>query len=1225
MFHFNLNLHLITINIENNNNNNTMVTYNEQKSNYYSEQDGVLIKIMSWNLKGYKEEIDGYTINKFTEEKVTQHLIEHDIIFVQETHLDEDSKKDIYLSGFLKNCHFIRRKRNNAVSASGGISVFIKDYIKHKIKILPRSDSNIIWLHVKNEFMGQDVFIGCIYIPPEHSSFGKDFTNDIWHQLESDIEELSTKGSIILCGDMNSRTGEICDFIQCDSDNNRYPLPDNYCFDNFRNRQSYDKVILKQGRRLVNACINNNLYILNGRTLGDVHGNYTCFTYNGCSTVDYIICSKVLFKHVIYMKVNKLTVYSDHCSIEMKISLPIKLNENKDTEQIRQRYNKYSTKTKLIEQIHKWDQNSHEKLQLVLNTQNIKALLLEIGDDIEKTNQVIEISNKSKCINNITNKLSLTLTTAAKQALGTKTKTNRIRKKKKLKKWFDNDCFSLRKEMKSLLNSLNRHPYNKNICQKYYATRKKYKSTLKKKKRLYRNQLVSKLNEDFDKDPNSVWKTLKELKTIGEVKANNVAKINPMKWINHLKNLIGTETKVAEVRRQEIISELNKIPEKHSIPTLDKDITEEEIRNACKSLKNKKSPGKDKIINELIKSSLNCTIQILVKIFNLIFSTGLYPEEWKNGISIPIHKKGDPFNPSNYRGITLTNNLGKLFCKIINSRISSFLEKNDILLREQAGFRKNYRTTDQIFILKNIVDDIIKTKNGRLYGCFVDFQKAFDNVWHDALLLKLYKNGIKGKCYQIIKNMYNNSKICTRIQGEYSKEIVIKKGVHQGNTLSPTLFNIFINDITNGLPDKDSPFIHENTSDRLSCLLYADDLVLLSKTKKGLQNKLDFLYNYCQQWGLIINTEKTKIIPFCRTETKISNTFKCGEDIIQVTDQYKYLGVIFHKNGNFDLTQDHLNKQGNKAAYYLRKAFINENVQTETILHLFDMLVHPILTYGAEVWFPYNFTNKKDISNLHSVFENCLSNKCPSESTHIKFCRFILGVHKKAMWLPVLGELGRFPLSIKMISQVIGFWGHILDSNQQSLLHHLYSLMISSSKTSPWLQFIKQLLSLVGFEHVWKNQFTFNANKLQFAIQQKIMNEYVLFWKNKKSEKCSRLEFYSLITERYTIQAYLIYISNINHRKALAKLRTSTHSLKIETGRHRGILRENRLCNTCKVIEDELHFLDNCKKFNNIRKKLVEEEVSNCDLRKPSDLLFKKDEKIQKLLGAFVFNCFNIE
>ena len=160
-------------------------------------------------------------------------------------------------------------------------------------------------------------------------------------------------------------------------------------------------------------------------------------------------------------------------------------------------------------------------------------------------------------------------------------------------------------------------------------------------------------------------------------------------------------------------------------------------------------------------------------------NTGEYPNEWKVGVNIAIYKNGSPLNPENYRGITLTNTLGKLFCQILNSRISEFLEQSDSLVKEQAGFRKTYRTTDHIFILKKLVDNAMKTRN-RLYCCFVDFQKAFDNVWHEVLLVKLNKIGITGKVFTIIESMYKNATVCTKMRGKHSVEFVIKKGLHQG-------------------------------------------------------------------------------------------------------------------------------------------------------------------------------------------------------------------------------------------------------------------------------------------------------------------------------------------------------------------------------------------------------------------------------------------------------------
>ena len=122
-------------------------------------------------------------------------------------------------------------------------------------------------------------------------------------------------------------------------------------------------------------------------------------------------------------------------------------------------------------------------------------------------------------------------------------------------------------------------------------------------------------------------------------------------------------------------------------------------------------------------------------------------------------ESGDPTNPRNYRGITLISSLGKLFCQILNNRIADYLEDINLFSKEQAGFRKRFRTTDHIFVLRKIIDKYVSIKNGRIYARFVDFQKVFDTVWHNALLLKLHNIGLHGKCFQTTQDMYRNSSV----------------------------------------------------------------------------------------------------------------------------------------------------------------------------------------------------------------------------------------------------------------------------------------------------------------------------------------------------------------------------------------------------------------------------------------------------------------------------------
>ena len=141
---------------------------------------------------------------------------------------------------------------------------------------------------------------------------------------------------------------------------------------------------------------------------------------------------------------------------------------------------------------------------------------------------------------------------------------------------------------------------------------------------------------------------------------------------------------------------------------------------------------------------------------------------------------------------------------------------------------------------------------------------------------------------------------------------------------------------------------------------------------------------------------------------------------------------------------------------------------------------------------------------------------------------------------------------------------------------------------SPWLKFVKFILNALGLKHVWNNQYTFNINKLSNVIQVKVKEEYIRFWRKRKSETQSKLSFYNKITKEYRTEPYLTHPSiNFNQKRMLCKLRTSNHDLKIEKGRHLNIPREKRLCLQCNEIEDEIHFLDTCKKYKEIRENFI--------------------------------------
>ena len=234
-------------------------------------------------------------------------------------------------------------------------------------------------------------------------------------------------------------------------------------------------------------------------------------------------------------------------------------------------------------------------------------------------------------------------------------------------------------------------------------------------------------------------------------------------------------------------------------------------------------------------------LPIYEKLFNLVFDSGAIPCSWVEGVIRPIYKRsGDKHNPDNYRPISILSCLGKLFTSILNSRLTKFVEENDILEENQAGFREGYSTSSHIFVVHALIE-LMKSRKRKLFCCFIDFSKAFDSVWRAGLWQKLLKSGIDGKLFRTINSMYQNIKSCVRVNGIYSPFFASLCGVRQGENLSPLLFALYLNDLELYLTENGCEGISVKYSDddifsyfKILVLLYADDTVFFAETENGL-------------------------------------------------------------------------------------------------------------------------------------------------------------------------------------------------------------------------------------------------------------------------------------------------------------------------------------------------------------------------------------------------------
>ena len=228
-----------------------------------------------------------------------------------------------------------------------------------------------------------------------------------------------------------------------------------------------------------------------------------------------------------------------------------------------------------------------------------------------------------------------------------------------------------------------------------------------------------------------------------------------------------------------------------------------ELASAIRRVKNKSSPGEDLIAYEMIKKTPRSFQKILLNLYNRLFLEGVLPKEWSHAIVIPLLKPGkDPRSINSYRPISLTSCLCKIFERMVTDRLTWFLESNDLLKNSQSGFRKGRGCIDQMLRLYNVVETNLK-KGSTSIAVFLDFEKAFDMVWQDGLLYKLKQKGIHGHTLKFISNFLSDRTMQVQVGGSLSGVVGLDNGTVQGAILSPVLFLVMIDDLSEHLENVD--------------------------------------------------------------------------------------------------------------------------------------------------------------------------------------------------------------------------------------------------------------------------------------------------------------------------------------------------------------------------------------------------------------------------------------
>ena len=387
-----------------------------------------------------------------------------------------------------------------------------------------------------------------------------------------------------------------------------------------------------------------------------------------------------------------------------------------------------------------------------------------------------------------------------------------------------------------------------------------------------------------------------------------------------------------------------------------------EIVDAIKSLDINKTCGLDGIYAEHLKYASDKLIPLLSLCFTGLFVHGILPNALMSVVLVPIIKDkcGSINAKENYQPIALASIVSKVLESIILNRMGDALNTNG----NQFGFKKAHGTDQCIYILKEVIQ-LYKSLNTCISVCFLDASKAFDRVNHQLLFDKLEKRGVPGYILRLLVFWYENQTMSVRWGNLISNSFLVSNGVRQGGILSPYFFNVYMDDLSTRLNNLK---IGCSLGDFLiNHLMYADDLVLISPSTRGLSS----LIKECQQYGLesdiLFNSSKSAVMFFKPSFMLNINfpSFKINNESINTVDKYTYLGHIICNDSSDDMDilrqRRKIYAQGNSI---MRKFYMCSDDVKVTLFRSYCSSF-----YTAQLWINYTATT---MHKLYTAYHNVL-------------------------------------------------------------------------------------------------------------------------------------------------------------------------------------------------------------------------------------------------------------
>ena len=1033
-----------------------------------------------------------------------------------------------------------------------GISVFVRNSVSSGVSLWV-ADSNLdaVWLRFPGVTFGisSPVFLAACYVPPQ-GSVRLQF-RDIAQRFDSlagQVDRAMALGEVMLCGDFNAS-------FQGDPSS---PV-------GLRSSGAH-------GLQLLQICEAHDMLVFVTSPSGAfLEPTFQARAHTGATRPDHMMVSRALGATVHYQGVDVDRADSDHYPLvaQLDVSLPTVIADDVDSH--------VSALSRLV-----WDpEHRDDYTQNLANSAGEPAFAYVLdslqNDDVELAGQTLMAALRG-----------IALDSGMRERCPRVSQRTGARVQPFGKPWFDEECRESKRVVRQAL-------ANQAPREEMRPLRRAFNTLIRRKRRGYQRQRLTELLGELRERPKRYWDAFlpKAQRLPPELR-------QPARWTAAMR--LALNPPCPEPTAEGI---MEGSPPAGDGAQLLEPVTREEILQALVGLRNYKATGYGGCPTELLRyaiiddSDLDEPLspevdvpQHLATLIGICFQQGVVPSAWNRMVVSPTFKKGLRSDTANYRPISVSDALAKLYAVVLNNRLVPWLEVHHLRAPTQAGFRPALGTSHPLFGLRHFIDVSLRTRQPLLV-CFVDLIKAYDTVSRPLLWQIMGDIGVPPGFVAAVRSMYDGVVCQVRIEGCVGPEFESSIGVKQGCPLSPTLFGIFIDRLAFMIASRAGHVGAQLASGRrVPTMLYADDFCLITMGGEAvghMHQLLRVVDQYNAASGMRANTGlgKTEMMLFgvspARRLQLQEEEFRVGGDVIRFVMQYKYLGIL-HDGGvlwNADLGVRHASAQRSLGVMQSCLSSLSATKNIALAVRMYDVCVRTVQTYGSGVWATRYFT-----SDPLLVIRNDM------EAGHLRFMRRWCRLRQNVPVWAIYAELGRLPLHYFWWREVLRLWNAIVALPQDSVWREIMedNLASQSCRRKNWSGQVSAFLSGIGF----------CTGPLQLGMLD--VDEVLDCLLRRYSSVWEPLPRYPRLAEsQVALTTYRRWMSredwldrpgylflHLSHRQAymFVRFKLGCHGLAIVTGRWQGVQRSLRICQRCHMsaLDDERHLVFECPVFEDLRR-----------------------------------------